>query len=78
MPVTHSLYLKAGDVSVDQQNCIRCGQCVSICPAEVLALEKDPVHLSSGFDCIACGHCMVVCPQEGTLARSGVGPRQLF
>jgi len=65
MPVKHSLYQNAGEVSVDQQKCNRCGLCVSTCPAEVLALEGGRVQqLKVGFGCIACGHCMMVCPQE--------------
>lgn len=65
MPVKHSLYEAAGNVSVDQQRCIRCGQCINICPAEVLAFEKGQVQqFTTGFDCIACGHCMMVCPEE--------------
>ena len=65
MPVKHSLYQNAGEVSVDQRHCNRCGLCVSICPAEVLTLEAGSVQqLSTGFDCIACGHCMMVCPQK--------------
>ncbi len=65
MPVKHSLYQNAGEVSVDQQQCSRCGFCVSICPAEVLTLEAGSVQqLTTGFDCIACGHCMMACPKE--------------
>ncbi len=65
MPVKHSLYQNAGEVSVDQHQCNRCGLCVSICPAEVLTLEAGSVQqLTTGFGCIACGHCMMVCPQE--------------
>ena len=65
MPVKHSLYQKAGEVSFDPQRCNRCGLCVNICPAEVLTLEAGSVQqLTSGFDCIACGHCMMVCPEE--------------
>lgn len=79
MPVKHSLYQNAGEVSVDPQRCLRCGQCVSICPAEVLVLEKDQVQqLSSGFDCIACGHCMMVCPQECIRVQGrGLSPADL-
>jgi nitroreductase/NAD-dependent dihydropyrimidine dehydrogenase PreA subunit len=65
MPVKHSLYQNAGQVSVDQDQCHRCGLCVRICPAEVLTLEAGSVQqLSTGFDCIGCGHCMMVCPQD--------------
>jgi nitroreductase/NAD-dependent dihydropyrimidine dehydrogenase PreA subunit len=65
MPVKHSLYQNAGEVSVDQNICTRCGQCVKICPVEVLSLEAGHIQqLSTGFGCVACGHCMMVCPEE--------------
>ena len=66
MPVMHSLYREAGTVAIDEHACIRCGDCVAICPAEVLSLEGGRVHVhaDSPFGCIACGHCMMVCPKD--------------
>ena len=66
MPVRHSLYSEAGDVTIDHSTCTRCGECVGICPSEVLRLEDErvQVHAESMFGCIACGHCMMVCPTE--------------
>ena len=66
MPVMHSLYREAGAVAIDEQDCIRCGECVAICPAEVLSLEGEHVriHTDSPFGCIACGHCMMICPNN--------------
>ena len=79
MPVKHSLYQNAGEVSVDPHHCNRCGLCVSICPAEVLTLEAGSVQqLSTGFGCIACGHCMMVCPQECiSVTGRGLSPADL-
>ncbi len=79
MPVIHSQYHEAGKVSVDDQRCTRCGQCVKACPAEVLTLEAGKVQqLSIGFECIACGHCMMVCPEECISVRGrGLNPDDL-
>lgn len=79
MSVKHSLYQNAGEVLVDQQQCDRCGLCVSICPAEVLTLEAGRVQqLATGFGCIACGHCMMVCPQECiSVTGRGLSPADL-
>ena len=74
MTVMHSMYRESGQVAIDEQTCVRCGSCVKICPADVLAMDGERVRVSpsSLFGCIACGHCMMVCP-EGAIAVTGRG-----
>ena len=74
MPVIHSQYRESGTVKIDDATCKRCGLCVRICPADVLAIESGRlcVRDDSLFGCIACGHCMMVCP-DGSIAVTGRG-----
>ncbi|SDB29544.1 electron transport complex protein RnfC [Pseudidiomarina indica] len=56
-----------------EMNCIRCGACADVCPAQLLpqqlqwlakAKDYDGLEQHHLFDCIECGACAYVCPSE--------------
>ena len=58
--------------------CIRCGQCVDVCPAELLPQQLywhsrsknyDRLREYHLFDCIECGCCSYVCPSNIRLVQ---------
>ncbi len=58
--------------------CIRCGECVDVCPAQLLpqqlywyahARDFDKIQDYNLFDCIECGCCAVVCPSHIPLVQ---------
>lgn len=71
MPVMHSVYREAGEVSIDPLACKQCGMCAKICPGEVLTFDEGTVGVrdDSPLGCIACGHCMMVCPEGSVTVR---------
>jgi len=51
-------------ITVDEDKCIKCGQCIKECPSFVLKMgEKGPEAIAPE-SCIACGHCTAICPKE--------------
>lgn len=61
-----------------QMPCIRCGECMDVCPVNLLpqqlywysqAHEFDKVEKLQVFDCIECGCCSYVCPSHIPLVQ---------
>jgi len=70
---------EAEAVLPEQKNCIRCGKCVDICPANLMPFELNQFTIhgqrkkfreNSGMDCIECGSCSYLCPSKRHLAQS--------
>ena len=58
--------------------CIRCGECVKVCPVNLLpqqlfwfaqAKQTEKAEQYHLFDCIECGNCSFVCPSEIPLVQ---------
>ena len=47
----------------DDNECIHCGACISICPTGTFKFEDWQVMADSG-KCIQCGACVTGCPQR--------------
>ncbi len=57
---------KPVELIIDRGKCVKCRQCVNVCPVEYLAFSNDEVSVNedSIFGCIQCGHCMMICPEN--------------
>ena len=61
--------------TVDQHQCIRCGECVNDCPVNILVIGDSTPFVADGRsdDCIGCQHCLAICP-EGAVSVLGLRP----
>ena len=66
----------AHQFQVDPELCIRCGECVSDCPVNILVIGDEPPAVAEGRedDCIGCQHCLAVCP-AGAVSVLGLQAR---
>lgn len=62
-------------LSVDQEKCIQCGECVRDCPYGIIQLapEFPEVVPEKEAQCIRCQHCLAVC-NTGALSIFGKDP----
>ncbi len=50
--------------TVDKNKCEGCGECVEVCPVEVLELEDEKAVVVNEEECLGCESCIEVCEQE--------------
>jgi nitroreductase/NAD-dependent dihydropyrimidine dehydrogenase PreA subunit len=56
-------------VVIDPESCLGCGDCLAVCPNEVLGLDGDRARVV-GDRSLSCGHCAAVCPTEAIQVTS--------
>jgi L-aspartate semialdehyde sulfurtransferase ferredoxin len=51
-------------ITLNEQVCIDCGECISICPNEVFSFTPDWKLALTEERCVLCGKCVDVCPRQ--------------
>lgn len=68
------IYLKdVVTLTLDEEKCIGCGMCLSVCPHAVWSLNDGKALIKSRDACMECGACATNCPVEAINVRPGVG-----
>ncbi len=52
------------EIKIDKEKCTGCGECVDICPEEVLGLVEDKSEPVNADECVGCESCVEVCEHE--------------
>lgn len=55
---------KKGRVILDQEKCIDCGACISLCPTDALSTDREDKLVFSEEKCMGCGLCINACPRQ--------------
>lgn len=50
--------------TIDRKKCVLCGDCVEICPENVLILDRDQLCFSRPEACTFCAACEEICPED--------------
>lgn len=48
-------------VTVDEEVCVGCGECVTACPAQLFTLQDGKATVGND-DCLGCQSCAEICP----------------
>jgi len=54
-----------GRLDIEIEKCIFCGACQKRCPANAIAVTREPKSWTlNPYACIICGYCVEVCPTK--------------
>ena len=63
--------ISRGHLDIDIEKCSFCGICQKRCPANAIAVTRDPKSWSvNHYACIICGYCVEACPKKCLFLRS--------
>jgi ferredoxin len=57
-------------IVLNEQECVDCGACISICPQEVFSFGDDWKIRVEAKRCVLCGRCIEICPHHALSRKS--------
>lgn len=56
-------------IFINENKCIHCGECVDICPEDILFMEQGNVFVKYPLECCWCDSCEIDCPAGAITVR---------
>lgn len=63
-PVSVCAYRIIPQISIDEEKCNNCGDCIKACPKGVFEEKDGKLAIKDEKDCTLCMECVKVCPEE--------------
>jgi len=63
-PVSVCTYRYMPIIKIGKDKCDACGECVEICPRDILVRDGDRIRTQNLIDCILCKDCVKVCKED--------------
>ena len=60
----NSIIIKGDIVSINQNICIGCGKCITVCPMDVIEIQSDKAMALRELDCTLCSLCAINCKER--------------
>ena len=60
--VSTATYKYKPKITIDLKKCEICGDCVRVCPKNILFLDKDKIEIKNEMECNLCEACIEACP----------------
>lgn len=57
------------EISLEENECVDCGACISICPQEVFSFDEEFRLRVDAKRCVLCGRCIEICPHRALSRR---------
>ena len=51
-------------IKINKKECDGCGNCIEVCPFDVLELKNGKVIIKNPENCRGCGACISACPNK--------------
>jgi len=65
-----SVRILEDQIELNEQECVDCGACISICPQEVFSFGDDWKLRVDARRCVLCGRCIEICPHHALFRKS--------
>ena len=63
-PVSVSAYKYLPQIKIDAESCDACGECVKICPKNILVKVEKAIEARNIIECTLCRDCVDACPKN--------------